>query len=371
MFFNFKLLTFYYSIWLGILPTMVFFTSVWKIFVTNNFFFYRTKPQATDKLKNTNPFKKLKNHIFIKWLIVTNIMLLPVVFLFKYTSFVFFWNHLSFNNFKFWVFFSLIAVGLLLSIFLRSFSLNRIPTPIDFFFAIGNLCIIIPNLYSVNTLYSFIFLMELVSTIIFYKFVVSKIWSKDFEKLTNTSSKIFSRNLPTQYLDMLFFQFWSTFFSTVLLLTTTLTVFYLFNTSDWTSMYFLISINSNRGYFNYTFFFSVLLIPIFFGVFLKLGLSPLHLYKIEVYQGIPFKTVFFYTTYFFLSFGIFFCLFLIFLFNSTNLYWKWFLYIFFVVGLIYTLSLLFDVDFLKGFFAYSTIVNVLFLLLAVVLFLNF
>lgn len=138
--------------------------------------------------------------------------------------------------------------------------------------------------------------------------------------MLDSKSKDFSRSLPHQYLDMLFFQFWSTFFSTVLLLTTTLTLFYLFNTTDWISMYFLISINVERAYFQNSIFFTFLLIPMFFGIFLKLGLSPLHLYKIEVYQGIPFKTIFFYTTYFFLTFVTFFCFFLIFLFNSTSMY---------------------------------------------------
>ena len=365
------MLTFYYNVWLGVFSTICFFISIWKIFINNNFFYYRVRPLHTDKVKNTNSFKKLKYSIFLKWMLSVVVLFLISVYMFRYSSFVFFWNHMSCNNFKYWFFFLLVCLNLITFIYLRLFSYNKVTTSIDFFFAIANLTAALPLLYFVNTFYSFIFFIELVSTTIFYKFVVSKIWSTYSSDEKTAKGKDFSRSLPNQYVDMLFFQYWATFFSTILLLTTILTLFYIFNTSDWVSMYFLISINTQRDYFQNSVFFTFLLIPMFFGIFLKLGLSPLHLYKIEVYQGIPFKTVFFYTTYFFLSFTAFFCFFLIFLFNSTSLYWGWFLTIFFFIGVLYTLSLLFDVNYMKAFFAYSTVVNVIFSILVVVLFIYY
>lgn len=365
------MLTFYYNIWLGVFSSICFLTAIWKIFINNNFFFYRLRPTSVDLIKLTNPFKKLRYTVFLKWMLGVIILLIISTYMFQYSSFVFFWNHMSCTNFKYWLFFLLVVLNLIVVIYLRLFSYNKVPTNIDFFFSIANLTAVLPLLYYVNTFYSFIFFIELISTVIFYKFVVSKIWSKFSEDEEVPSGRDFSRFLPNQYVDMLFFQFWATFFSTILLFTTITTLFYLFNTTEWVSMYFLISFNTQRDYFQNSIFFTFLFIPMFFGIFLKLGLSPLHLYKIEVYEGIPFKTIFFYTTYFFLSFIVFFCFFLLFLFNSTSVYWGWFLTIFFFIGVFYTLSLLFDVDFIKAFFAYSTIINVIFSVLVVILFIHF
>jgi len=365
------MLSFYYSVWLGILPSFVLFGAIWKIFLNNNFFYYRTRPLASDKLNQVTVFKKLNYSIFLKWNLVALMLYLVVIWMFKSSSFVFFWNHLSCTNFKFWIFFVLVFISLGFTFFLKIFSYAKTPASIDFFFAISNLTAILPILFYVNTLYSFIFILELISTLIFYKFVSSKLWtSKDIsaETLKNQS---FSRSLPKQYLDMLFFQFWATFFSTVTLLVSTLTLFYLFNTTDWTSMYYLISLNFELGYFTNSIFFTLLIIPLFLGIFLKLGLTPLHLYKIELYQGIPFKTIFFYTTYFFLTFISFFAYFLLFLFNYTSSYWMLLITIFFILGVIYTISLLFDVNFIKAFFAYSTVINVIFSILIIILFVNF
>ena len=101
----------------------------------------------------------------------------------------------------------------------------------------------------------------------------------------------------------------------------------------------------------------MLLVLFIIGVFIKLGVAPLHLFKIEVYNGLPYITIFFYTTFYFL---IFFLFFLFFLLNFLNIflqqiYLVFFIFIFF--GCVYTIVLLFDVSFIKTFFAYSTIIN--------------
>ena len=38
------------------------------------------------------------------------------------------------------------------------------------------------------------------------------------------------------------------------------------------------------------------------SVFFKLGVTPFHLFKVEVYKGIPLLSIFFYTTYYFIVF---------------------------------------------------------------------
>ncbi len=369
--FNFSMLSFYYSLWLGVLPVFVLIGSIWKIFINNNFFYYRSKPISSDLLNKVTVFKKLNYSVFIRWTLAAYILYFCSIYIYKQSSFIFFWNHLSCNNFKFWIFTVLVLISFFFIIFLKFFSGAKTPISIDFLFAISNLSAVLPLFFYVNTLYSFIFLLEVLSALIFYKFVASRIWNTEEISTDALKNKSFSRSLPKQYLDMLFFQFWATFFSTITLLISTLTLFYLFNTTDWVSMYYLISLNFELGYFTNSIFFTLLLIPLLLGIFLKLGLTPLHLYKIELYQGIPFKTIFFYTTYFFLTFVTFFSYFLLFLFSYTSTYWMWLLTIFFILGVLYATALLFDVNFIKAFFAYSTVINIIFSFLIIILFVNF
>ena len=103
---------------------------------------------------------------------------------------------------------------------------------------------------------------------------------------------------------------------------------------------------------------SVFLSLIFiFSLFFKIGIAPFHLFKIEIYKSIPYLSILFYTTYYISTF-LFFLLYLL-----SNLYMSLFVYIWFIfsvmliIGSMYIVSLLFDVNFIKAFFAYSTIIN--------------
>ena len=136
------------------LPLFIFFVLTWKFFISNNYFYYRIKPLSTDNLNRVNPFKKLNYILFIKWNFSTVIMLVCIIFLFKSESLNFFWNHLSFNNFKFWFFFILIFLSGLLFAYFGILSRNNLPHSIDFFFALSNLVIFIPLIFISNTFYT-------------------------------------------------------------------------------------------------------------------------------------------------------------------------------------------------------------------------
>jgi NADH:ubiquinone oxidoreductase subunit 2 (subunit N) len=129
----------------------------------------------------------------------------------------------------------------------------------------------------------------------------------------------------------------------------------IFGTSDWDYIqyYYLYTDKKNINNMNL----NLLLTLFIFSVFIKLGVAPLHLFKIEVYNGLPYITIFFYTTFYFL---IFFLFFLFFLLNFLNVFLQQIYLLFFFViffGVTYTVVLLFDVGYIKTFFAYSTIIN--------------
>ena len=92
-------------------------------------------------------------------------------------------------------------------------------------------------------------------------------------------------------------------------------------------------------------------------MFFKIGFTPSHLFKIEVYRGLPFISILFYTIYYFMSFFLFFVFMVFYHLNSFKFFIWFFLFLFIILGLIYIISLLFDVNLLKTFFAYSTVIN--------------
>merc|ERR1711990_313664 len=85
---------------------------------------------------------------------------------------------------------------------------------------------------------------------------------------------------------------------------------YLFNTTEWVVLNFLSLVQTTSLTPNYisTTIINFVLILAFL---LKIGLTPVHLYKLEVYKGLPYISIFFYTTFYFLVFFLFFFLLLL------------------------------------------------------------
>lgn len=71
-----------------------------------------------------------------------------------------------------------ILVNLLLNFLIKYISVTNLNYNIDYFFILGNLTLILLFIFLTNTMYTFFFVLELSSSFIFYKFVVSKFWFK-------------------------------------------------------------------------------------------------------------------------------------------------------------------------------------------------
>ena len=292
----------------------------------------------------------------VTWLNYNYIYFLSFIYFIKLDFFVFWFNHLKLNNFNLniiilIIIFSSFLLGL--TKFIKNSNSNY---NLDYFSAIINLIIFVPVIFLSNTMYTFLFLLELTSLIILYKFSVSRNW---FNTKTMLNKNNFSRLLPKSYLNMLFFQYWANFFSSMLLMFSIFNLIFIFGSSEWILMNLLNNSTHNTGYFNKYIFIFYVWFSFFIGMFFKIGLTPLHLFKIEVYKGIPFISIFFYTSWYFLSFFLYFIIII-----YSNLYtfktlYNFIFFIFIIFGLFYSITLLFDVNLVKSFFAYSTVVNAL------------
>lgn len=355
----------YYDINVGI-PIIVSILHVWIFFLKSNFFDFRVKTQKHEKITKFNILKKIHFYTYINLnIIYVFLWVLNTFFVRGYTTTTF-WNHLSISNTQVYCILT-VYLCLLVFLYVSSFLLhNNAVYSSDFFFAILHLGIILPVFLQINTLYSFIFVIEVISLIVFYKFTTGTIWNKT--QITGVDDKIdFLKNpAPKNYLNMLFFQYWVSFFSSFLIFFSLLLILNFYGSSEFllinfSSMVFKNMLSSNNLYVTYVW------LPFFLGFFFKIGLTPFQLFKLEVYKGIPILSIMFYTTFYFIIYILYISLLLgVYLFEIKFLI-QIFLISLLIIGTIYTSTLLFDITSLKTFFGYSTVINSLLFLYVIVI----
>ena len=235
-----------------------------------------------------NILKINPNTTFVNFYLV----LLVLIFINCYTTHgkndIIWFNHFNLNNFTinllwFFVFISF-TTFFLISVVTKKTNLIK---SVDYIFCINNLVILLPYLFFVNTVFTFLFLLELVSVVLLYKLISSKIWFKG-----NNSTKNINNNIPQNYINMVFFQYWVTFFSTIFIVYFYINVFYLYGTSEWFVLQYLNTCSLGDTFADINIM-RLLAVVFLLSVFFKLGITPFHLFKIEVYKGLPFLSIFF------------------------------------------------------------------------------
>lgn len=350
------MLNFYVFNFINLLPFLLTFLLCWIFFLKNNFFYVRANASSNDVLKNSKVLKKFNSNLLLNYSIVVLCMLVLSVFFFRGSSDAFWWNHLFLTNFNQNILIFVISLSIFMHIMVSNININNNINNIDYYFSILNISVTIPIIFLSNSLYNFIFVLEMISILIFYKFSVSKFWYKNVNETWNKKN-IMDRLVSRFYLNVLFYQYWVNFFSSVLVILSILNIMYLFGSTEWLFLNLLNKINNNVFYFNGVEFNFLLWIIMFTGLFFKIGISPIHLFKIEIYKGIPFISIFFYTTFYFTAYFIFFSILIYQHINSFKSFFILPITIFLIVGILYIISLLFDTNFTKAFFAYSTIAN--------------
>lgn len=178
----------------------------------------------------------------------------------------------------------------------------------DYFFAVGLLVFFLPLMFFASNLLTFFFLLEVISGLILYQFIVGRDWEL---LLTSRRSTFFSTSgfSPNSSLtNIVFFQYWVSFFGSVLLVYAILFCFYYYGTTEFVVVNFLMNLDISLAGSSNNFHIGSMCFTLIVAFFLKLGLAPVHFYKIEIYKGLPFITILFYTIFFFLGFFLYFCL---------------------------------------------------------------
>lgn len=346
----------YYHEYCYILPYLFMFIWVWTFFIKANFFNVKIKTTSDKNITPSTIIKKTHYSVFLKWVTIQFILLFLNFFFIKGYNTTFLWNHFYINNFNIYLVQIALTLLVIILVLINSLTHNNINYNIDFFFAITNVILFLILLFFANNLFSFVFLLELNSIIIFYKFVCSKYWYKSKNEIENSKFDIDNRIIPKNYLNMLFFQYWSTFFSSILIFFSLSNVFYMYGSTDYVLLEGLNLMNSNIFSVKWKFLLLVW-IPFLIGFLMKVGLTPFHLFKIEVYKGLPLVSLLFYTTLYFYIYFLYLILLMNYHLDFLKLFLNSIFYVIIVFGIIYVIMLIFDVTSLKSFFAYSTIIN--------------
>ena len=332
-------------------PLLISFKLIIEFFFKVNTFL-NIKVFCKDKLRYSGDLKKNFFNSYINLNIVVVLYLVLLLFFTKGYSINLFYDNIFINNFNLNVVFFILLINLNILFFYKNIFLQKINYSNDYFFAIINITLFFPIIFFTNNIYSFIFFLEFLGVLIFYKLIVSKTTSIDFFK--KKKNFFFSK----KYINMLFYQFWITFFSTVFLFYFLINILLIFGTSNWFYINFLYASSFNISFFNEYYILFVAIIFIFF-FFFKLGVAPVHLFKVEIYESIPYISILFYTTFYVSVFLIYFSYLMTFLINTLITFSGFFIILSLMIGFLSLINIIFNVQFIKSFLAYSTIINIL------------
>ncbi len=235
----------------------------------------------------------------------------------------------------------------------------------DFFITKFNFLYWIIILFFSNSLFTSIFVIEVLSTLIFLLITTSMFSTVFFYKNINFDSKIFFKNdSPYTLLQSFLLLFWISLITSLNLFVFIIFFYHSLITFDWfllehVFLYFiLVSTLKDILIVGLVWFI------IIFSILLKCGIVPLYIWKPAFFKGIPFTTLMFYILFFYFFLFLFFINFLLTYFNEIFYYYSFVIVIFVSIGLFCLLFLLCESFFLKTFFAISSILNSLLILLS-------
>ena len=125
---------------------------------------------------NVNSLKVNSNGVFVSFYITLIMFTFINIYTLHGKNTVVWFNHFSLNNFTSNLLYLFIFVSFTTFFLLKvTYRKTNLTKSLDYLFSINNLVILFPYLFFVNTLFTFLFLLELISVILFYKLISSKV----------------------------------------------------------------------------------------------------------------------------------------------------------------------------------------------------
>ena len=301
---------------------------------------------------------------------------LPILFVFIFLNFflnyswtsysVYSWfGHLIFTNVqKNFFFLSLFILTLIFTAHLTSFYIISHEL-FDYLITVLNFHVWTTFLFYANSFFSVVFFLEILSTLIFLLVVSATFSSTYFYNNLNFNEHLyFTGTLSNTYLHSLMTFFWISLISSLNLFVSLIFFYCKFLSFDWYLLeitlftYFLTdSALSIISFFMVWAFF-------FFFIFLKCGLVPFYFWKPVFFKGLTIYVLFFYIFYLYFLIFLFFTSFFLFYLTEMFSFFFFLFNLFLLCGLIILFFILCESFYLKSFLALSSILNTLFVFIA-------
>lgn len=216
-----------------------------------------------------------------------------------------------------------------------------------------------------NTIFTSIFIIEVLSTLIFLLLITSTFSSAFFYRNLNLSfGHLFQQSTPYSYLQSILYFFWVSLLSSLNLFLFCLFFYFKIFTFDWYLMEHIFIYFTNVSSLKEILSLGMTWFILMFCIFLKCGIAPLYIWKPTFFKGIPFYTIFFYICFFYLFLFLFIIHLLTSYFSEIFYFYSIVTLVFLVTGLITLLFIVCESYYFKAFLAISSILNSLFVILA-------
>lgn len=234
----------------------------------------------------------------------------------------------------------------------------------DFIFTCLNFFVWSWLLFFSNNLFSFVFLLEVLSAAVTLLLVTSTFSSAGFySNLSYDAHEYFQASLPLTFFQTVLFFFWITLIASLALFLFILFFYLRFLTFDWNSaeflVFFTVTVSDARTLTACAFSWFLFL----FCVFLKCGIVPFFLWKPTVFKGLTLNALFFYTYVYYFSLFTFFLIVTLCYLSELFVFNLYLMLLLVVFGSLVITSVLYESLYIKAFLALSSILNSLLVLL--------
>lgn len=317
------------------------------------------------KFKKTSQFDFLSGYD-IFWLLTTPLYLLCLInYSWSGPSLSIWFGNLIFTTFQYKIgFLVLLFFTLLLYSYCSVFYFSS-KDIYDYTIICLNFLLWVYLLFLSNNILSFIFFIEILSTLIFLLLITSTFSTTFFYNNLNLNLyNYFNYTTPLFYIQMLMFFFWTSLVSSLNLFFFLVIFYFKFLTLDWSylelTVYYFFNETSVYEYIS----FSIVWFNFLFCFFLKCGLVPFYFWKPVFFKGIPLHALSFYILFFYFFIFFFFIYFFLVYVNELFYFFIFLNTLLFVVGFTFLLFILCESYYIKAFLALSSILNTLFVFLA-------
>jgi len=318
-----------------------------------------------NKFKKTNSFDYLTG-FDLYWLLLTPLFLFILINLsWSSYSFTAWFGNIIFTSFQYKFFFLIIIFFyFILTVYTTSFYFSS-KEIYDYIITCFNFLFWILFIFSSNTIFTFIFFIEILSTLITLLLITSTFSTTYFYNNLNLNlHNYFNNTTPFFFVQMLMYFFWISLISSLNLFFFLILFYIKFLTFDWFFFefifFYIININQLKDFFFVFFVWFNLL----FSIFLKCGLVPFYFWKPTFFKGIPLHSLFFYIVFFYFFIFLFFIYFFLIYLNEIFYFFISINIVLLLVGFFILLFILCEAYYLKAFLAMSSILNTLFVFLA-------